>query len=780
MTKNNIAGLLREQQKNFGQWEKIKDLIDGSISLMLNYRQSGHPGGSRSKVHALVATLLGGVMRWDIRRPEHPFGDRFILIAGHTTPLVYATLAVFNEALRTKLQETGDERYMVPDADERQLVWEDLLTLRRNKGLPGHAESEGKTLFYKSNTGPSGHGGPPSVGQAIALKRAAADGVRVFAFEGEGGLTAGGSHESKNSAWGLGVGNLLWVVDWNDYGIDDQAISSVVNGTPEDWFKPYGWNVYGTENGSEWEPVTKALLEAVNDNDDNTPKMVWVKTRKGRDYLKYDNKSHGSPHPMNHELFWRTLDPLKEKYGVEFVGEGEPIPENHKKLMEQASENLRRMFEIFREDKELTDYLADRLVEIGESLPEEMSLKIGREKNPDEDPAITDFENYPEEMYLKPGETGPNRAGLSKWGAYVNSYAAEHYGRPLFLAVSADLADSTNISGFSKGWGDFEGWGRYEKNENPDGSLLPQEITEFANSGIVAGIASVNLAPKPFEKFIGFFGTCSTYGSFSYLKYGPMRLFSQLCQDSQIKLGKVIWIAGHSGLETAEDSRTHFGIFATGVTQLFPRGHVIDLHPWEHNEVPVVLGAALKTGAHIIALHLTRPSITIPDRKALGMDSHFAAAKGAYLIKDYEPGKPKEGVVVVRGTATTANLIEVLPEILKEGPNVKIVSAVSLELFELQSEEQRNKIFSKADKADSMIITNGSIGNMSNWSGGDITDEYSLSSDFDNRWRTGGSLEEVMEEAHLSPKHILEGIRKFASERKSRIDRYKSILDSLD
>ena len=780
MTKNDIAGLLGEQQKNFGQWEKIKDLIDGSISLMLNYRQSGHPGGSRSKVHALVATLLGGVMRWDIRRPEHPFGDRFILIAGHTTPLVYATLAVFNEALRTKLQETGDERYMVPDADERQLVWEDLLTLRRNKGLPGHAESEGKTLFYKSNTGPSGHGGPPSVGQAIALKRAAADGVRVFAFEGEGGLTAGGSHESKNSAWGLGVGNLLWVVDWNDYGIDDQTISSVVNGTPEDWFKPYGWNVYGTENGSEWEPVTKALLEAVNDNDDNTPKMVWVKTRKGRDYLKYDNKSHGSPHPMNHELFWRTLDPLKEKYGVEFVGEGEPIPENHKKLMEQASENLRRMFEIFREDKELTDYLADRLVEIGESLPEEMSLKIGREKNPDEDPAITDFENYPEEMYLKPGETGPNRAGLSKWGAYVNSYAAEHYGRPLFLAASADLADSTNISGFSKGWGDFEGWGRYEKNENPDGSLLPQEITEFANSGIVAGIASVNLAPKPFEKFIGFFGTCSTYGSFSYLKYGPMRLFSQLCQDSQIKLGKVIWIAGHSGPETAEDSRTHFGIFATGVTQLFPRGHVIDLHPWEHNEVPVVLGAALKTGAHIIALHLTRPSITIPDRKALGMDSHFAAAKGAYLIKDYEPGKPKEGVVVVRGTATTANLIEVLPEILKEGPNVKIVSAVSLQLFELQSEEQRNKIFSKADKTDSMIITNGSIGNMSNWSGGDITDEYSLSSDFDNRWRTGGSLEEVMEEAHLSPKHILEGIRKFASERKSRIDRYKSILDSLD
>ena len=69
-----------------------------------------------------------------------------------------------------------------------------------------------------------------------------------------------------------------------------------------------------------------------------------------------------------------------------------------------------------------------------------------------------------------------------------------------------------------------------------------------------------------------------------------MRLFSQLAQDCELKVGKVLWVAGHSGPETAEDSRTHFGIFETDVTQLFPDGHVIDLHPWEYNEVPVVLG----------------------------------------------------------------------------------------------------------------------------------------------------------------------------------------------
>ena len=91
---------------------------------------------------------------------------------------------------------------------------------------------EGKTLFLKFNTGPSGHGMPPAAGEALALKHAGADEVKVFVVEGEGGLTPGATHETRNSAWGLGLTNLVFLVDWNDYGIDDPSISSVVHGTP--------------------------------------------------------------------------------------------------------------------------------------------------------------------------------------------------------------------------------------------------------------------------------------------------------------------------------------------------------------------------------------------------------------------------------------------------------------------------------------------------------------------------------------------------------------------
>lgn len=62
----------------FGSWEVVKDVVDELIDLSVNYRQSGHPGGSRSKVHLLLALLLSGAMRWDLLRPWRRFTDRLM------------------------------------------------------------------------------------------------------------------------------------------------------------------------------------------------------------------------------------------------------------------------------------------------------------------------------------------------------------------------------------------------------------------------------------------------------------------------------------------------------------------------------------------------------------------------------------------------------------------------------------------------------------------------------------------------------------------------------
>src|SRR5919204_321631 len=502
-----VDSLYQRAEPDFERWEQVKDLVDEMIDLALNYRQSGHPGGSRSKVHMLLSLMLSGAMRWDLLRPWLRFADRFVLSAGHTVPLVYATLAVLNEAMRARHAADGDPAFAYPFEGRFALTWEDLLLLRRNKGLPGHA---GKT-----------------------------------------------------------------------------------------------------------------------------PSMAWFKTRKGRGYGKYDYKSHGTPHPMNSEPFWTVRKQFMAKYGIEYEGVDQPPPKDAADVRRQARRNFEIAAGVLRGDAALVEYLSDRLREVAAEVPQRLpSFYLGgKAARVFDDERLYDFERYPDAMWAKPGDKKANRAALATWGAWINSFARKEYGRPLFIAMSADLAESTNIAGFAKGFDDVEGWGWYERDRNPRGALLPQQITEFTNAGVACGIASVNVAEDPFADFDGFYGACSTYGSFSYLKYGEMRLFSQLAQDCELRVGRVLWVAGHSGPATAEDSRTHFGIFETGVTQLFPEGHVIDLHPWEHNEVPVVLAAALRSDAHIVALHLTRPAIEIPDRAGLGMPSHFAAARGAYVMR---------------------------------------------------------------------------------------------------------------------------------------------------
>jgi transketolase len=103
---------------------------------------------------------------------------------------------------------------------------------------------------------------------------------------------------------------------------------------------------------------------------------------------------------------------------------------------------------------------------LGESVPEAVNgfhLSVNG-KYPFEDERLYDYRNYPAALYAKPGEKKANRNALAKWGAWVNTFGAKEYGRPLVLACSADLAGSTNVSGFGEGLDGFEGFGWYGRN----------------------------------------------------------------------------------------------------------------------------------------------------------------------------------------------------------------------------------------------------------------------------------------------------------------------------
>jgi len=192
-----------------------------------------------------------------------------------------------------------------------------------------------------------------------------------------------------------------------------------------------------------------------------------------------------------------------------------------------------------------------------------------------------------------------------------------------------------------------------------------------------------------------------------------------------------------------------------------------------------MLAAALKMDRPIVALHLTRPKIEIPDREELGIPSYFESAKGAYIVRKHKEQKPQDGTFIVQGTSAMATIIKILPEIDKRGWNIKIVCASSPELFSAQSEAYRNNILSAADRINSTVITTQAAWLMHSWLFNPLAEEYAISADWDDRWRSGGTLDEVIEEAHLSPKWILNGMEKFIHDKSLRLTTIKNACDEV-
>jgi len=108
-----------------------------------------------------------------------------------------------------------------------------------------------------------------------------------------------------------------------------------------------------------------------------------------------------------------------------------------------------------------------------------------------------------------------------------------------------------------------------------------------------------------------------------------------------------------------------------------------------------------------------------------------------------------------------------LPE-LDEKYNLKIIAAISRELFDLQPNDYKSKVLPWEDWMDSMVISTESLVATEAWVSSDVSRMYSLTSDWDNRWRTGGTVDEVIEEAHLDPENLLKGIKRFVEDKRKR------------
>ena len=92
--------------------------------------------------------------------------------------------------------------------------------------------------------------------------------------------------------------------------------------------------------------------------------------------------------------------------------------------------------------------------------------------------------------------------------------------------------------------------------------------------------------------------------------------------------------------------------------------------------------------------------------------------------------------------------------------------------------EYRNAVLPAEAKQDLMFVMSGTRRMWPLRNVGSLTDEYSLTSDWDNQWLTGGMEPEVIMEAHLDRGSIFSGIQRFANDRESRMARQRALLSA--
>jgi transketolase len=804
-----------------------------TLVLLGNYAQTGHLGGPLAYTpYNVAAHLVGpenGGLRYDYRRPKHPYSDKFMMAAGHSVPTCYALWMIMGEALRRKYQETGDPRYhvdphvaMLPiDAlgfrrgagalktllHETNLEDHPLFATAKGRGiraLSGHAESIDGTNDV--NGGPSGVGIATAAGKAMFWDVAGAqDSPKVIALEGEFALTEGHAQELKTQALALQVGKRLRImVSDNNAGIDDCLIGGVIAEKYDgynlvDQWSSYGWNVFTLWNGNDYNEVTAALkaMDAVDPND-RRPIVAIGRTIKGYWPAAADGQVPGfgaqlvsyASHPyalkMNSEYFVALAETFEKHYGVEFQGIRKgPVTDNRERLI-QFKTNIDIVMSLL-DRKGLGDRLADRLVEIGDTVRDDVKLRISATIDPflDDRLRVAALPESPQKLsirnavsgaekqvnislFKKPGEIAGARRAISeiiKWMNYVTD------GR--FFTLAADLSESINVEHGSL-------WGHYSPTNNPLGTRLKAPIQEAGNVSTAIGLVSQSASVDP-EKFAGVWALSGTYGAFTPLMYTPARVWSQQNQDSKFRMGVLHILTAHSGPETAADARTHFGIFAPQVWKLFPRGQVINLSFWDYNDVAPGYFAAAEIAARdprvgIITLEVARPDFAVADRSHFADSDLRAAAKGLYVIRDFAPNKPRHGYVIAQGSSSTVNLVKVLPRLEAAGVNVKVIAAISEELFDRQPQAYRDSVLPPEARYDLMVVSTGTRRVWPLRNLGPLTDEYSLTSDHDNCWRTGGLEPEVIAEAHLDPDSIFSGVERFARERERRIGDQRKMI----
>ncbi|MEA4956037.1 MAG: transketolase [Pseudoflavonifractor sp.] len=238
---------------------------------------SGHIGGSLS-VADILTVLYFDVMKVDPKDPKAPDRDRLVLSKGHTTPALYATLAL-----------------------KGYFPKEELRLFRSIKGhMSGHPDMV-NVPGVDMSTGSLGQGISAAVGMALAGKIDRKD-YRVYAVLGDGEIEEGQVWEAAMAAAKYHLDNLTAVVDVNGLQIDGSTADVMPSEPLDKKFEAFNWNVIHVD-GHDLAALEEAFAQAAACTD--KPSVLLAKTIKGKGVSFMEN-----------DAGWHGKAPNAEQYAV--------------------------------------------------------------------------------------------------------------------------------------------------------------------------------------------------------------------------------------------------------------------------------------------------------------------------------------------------------------------------------------------------------------------------------------------------------------------------------
>nr|WP_217498700.1 transketolase [Leifsonia sp. C5G2] len=633
------------------QWDPIDNkAVDTARILAADAVEkvgNGHPGTAMSLAPAAYL-LFQKVMRRD-PHDQHWLGrDRFILSAGHSSLTQYIQLYLGGYGLEL----------------------DDLKALRTWGSLtPGHPEY-GHTDGVEITTGPLGQGISSAVGFAYAERYErglfdpdAAPGTspfdhHVYVIASDGDLEEGVSSEASSLAGHQELGNLIAIYDSNQISIEDDTDIAFTEDVQKR-YEAYHWDVQVVDwkKTGVYKEDVEELFQAIENAKAVTdkPSLIILKTIIGWPSPKKQNtgKIHGSA------LGADELRAVKEVLGFD--------PEQTFEVADEVIEHARKAVERGAEQRAEWQKGFDTWAEAN---PERKQLldRLLRGEAPDLESVIPVFE---------PGKDVSTRAASGK---VINAIAPA---MPELWGGSADLAESNNTT--IEGAPSFVPSERstHEWTGNPYGRVLHFGIREHAMAAIINGIV-LHGPTRPFG---------GTFLIFSDYQRPSLRLSALMDIPS-------IFVWTHDSVALGEDGPTHQPIEQLSTLRAIPNFTVV--RPGDANEVAWAWKTMLERRQGPAGIALTRQNIPVFERGEGDAEGDTLAsaknvAKGAYILAEAPGGTPD---VIFIATGSEVQIALEAREVLKgEGINARVVSAPSLEWFDEQPAEYREKVLPAAVKA---------------------------------------------------------------------------------